>query len=330
MKNTIGIFILLTFFITLTVQAENPRSLRSVGPNPGAPGFTVEPLGADQDYDTLRYEDPESVPYLWSIPDEKGNGDHTLNVRFTPEYAPFYLMEVHIPLFDMFGNQGTPNMRVSVWTTGDIDSVPGYPSELWDDINIPFEELQFSGQEPILNIINLRELEINSGDIIDFHIGVDTVECTEYDTLGIYFDDGEYSEHSRSGIWDGYQEVWAKMEEVMELPHNFAIHAVISPEPDGVPTILRPSQPPRTVILHPAYPNPFNNRTSIIFNVPYGNAYNITLHNYLGQEVRSIQSGVGSGENKFILDANDIPAGIYYLKLTTPKDNAASRIVLMK
>ncbi len=324
--------LLLTVVCLTTGQAFGARTLRSVGDDPVIRQPAIEPMGADQDYDTLAYEDPRRLPWFWSIPDVDGIGDRYPNVRFSSEYAPFYLMEAHLPLFDMFGNQGRPDMRVIVWQSGEIDSIPGYPVQPMDSILVPFEELEFGGEVPIWNCIDLRDLGISFNDLIDFHIGVDIVTERETDTLAIYFDDGHYSQTTRSGIWDGEFECWNHLDDVsgLELPYNFAIHAVISPEPDGVPTVLRPTCPPRTTILQPAYPNPFNERTSIGYFVGRGLPYRIVLFDRCGREIRCLRSGFGSGAERTYVNAAGLAAGVYYISLRADGSRSNGSIILVK
>ncbi len=318
----------------MTVGDSDARTLRSVGDEPGKTQPLPQIFDIDERFDTLAYEDPDRLPWFWSIPDVDSIGDLYPNVRFSSEYAPFYLMEAHIPLFDMFGNQGTPDMWVIVYQSGEIDDIPGYPVQPIDSVLIPFEDLVFGGQEVIWNVIDLRDLEISFIDLIDFHISVSPVRDEDTDTLAVYFDDGEYSETTRSGIWDGELQGWNKLDEVngMELPFNFAIHAVISDEPTGVPgdLLLPASRHPSTVRLMSTYPNPFNNRLHVNFDAPFGAYYTVNLLDQTGRKLRTVHSGLSAGAGNFTLNADGLPTGAYYLMLESGQSTAANRIFLIR
>lgn len=335
MKHFLNIVLIFLLTSTLTSEVVFARTIRSVGDQPGEIQPLQQPLDIDQEFDTLAYEDPQRLPWFWSVPDVDSIGDLYPNVRFSSEYAPFYLMEAHLPLFDMFGNQGTPDMWVIVYQSGEINDVSGYPIIPGiDSVLIPFEDLVFGDANPIWNVIDLRELEISFNDLVDFHIAVNPVRDEDTDTLAIYFDDGNYSETTRSGIWDGELQGWNKLDEVngIDLPYNFAIHAVVSDEPTGVPgDILTGNQHhPQKVRLVSTYPNPFNSRLLVEFYTHPGSFYSVNLHDPAGRMLRTVNSGVSSGAGSFTLDADGLPAGMYFIILQSEQTKVTSPILLIR
>jgi len=321
------------YSVSLTVADEEDREDTRRRPN----YITVIPQGGVE-WDTLTYDDPNDITTMLSIPDEYDNGDAYFNVRFTPLYAPFYLMEVLLPLFDMWGDPGTPNLRVIIWQSGDIGGDSGFPVEPIDSIDVPFEDLIFSEggvDYPPFNIIDLRPLEISFNDKIDFHIGanlIDDDDDNDHDTLGILMDDGEYDDNDRSGMWDGNLGEWSKLVETEGImtPYNFAIHAVISPQPEGIPEILNPSPVPNTLLIDPAWPNPFNGVTSVRYNIPVGIPYTVALFNSDGRWIRDVDTGRGQGNGMLMIQANDIPTGTYFLRLSTPGESREVRLMYLK
>lgn len=66
-----------------------------------------------------------------------------------------------------------------------------------------------------------------------------------------------------------------------------------------------------------AYPNPFSNQTTIEFYLPEDAQVALKLYDLTGREVRSLITGhLEKGENRFILNADELKSGIYILRLT--------------
>jgi len=207
----------------------------------------------DVEYDTLQYEDGELI-YVWTLPNRWGDKYH--NVRFTPTFAPFYLIEVHISLFEI---TGSPDMRVIIWESSEQDGEPGYPGDPVDSLDIPFNQLVQWGpdDDPNWNVIDLTQFE---GGVIsddsDFHIGVDVIQHVDEDTLAVLTDDGKSNNTDRSIVWSELDEAWMKMIELNVeghyRPYNFGIRAVISDTDPTIPTSLeRPAYTRRIEVLRP-------------------------------------------------------------------------------
>jgi len=81
-----------------------------------------------------------------------------------------------------------------------------------------------------------------------------------------------------------------------------------------------------------AYPNPFNSTTTIRFTVPSASALaSLTLHDLSGRQVRECLSAeVRAGEHSYILNGDDIPAGIYLIRLKTGNFTKVKKVVLVK
>ncbi len=320
--------------LALTASAETQRSVRRIGPGAARPVERTGPMEADQDTTAISYHDTENTSYIWSIPNNyKGNdfGDKYHNVRFTPPFIPFEIVEAHIPLFDMWGEMGTPDMRVIVWQSGSLNDEPGYPVEPIDSVDVPFESLVFGGEEVEYNVIDLRPLEITFYGWVDFHIGVDIITDTTTDTLTIYSDDGESNPTDRSVLWDGVDEDWIK---VVNLPgveegRNFAIRAVVT-NWFGVPTVLDPAGPPEMLVLDPAWPNPFNRQVRVGYSVLPGVPYTAALFDQFGRRVKSVAVGVGNGDGELLLDADGLTTGAYYLRFTAGNRTAVQRMVYIR
>ncbi len=66
------------------------------------------------------------------------------------------------------------------------------------------------------------------------------------------------------------------------------------------------------------WPNPFIERTNIEFELEDDGVVRLVIYNHLGQEVAVLLNGMQSaGKHQIVWNADDLPPGIYYLRLTT-------------
>ena len=78
----------------------------------------------------------------------------------------------------------------------------------------------------------------------------------------------------------------------------------------------------RRVVLAQNYPNPFNPITSISFQLPKSSHVSIKIINLLGQEIRSVYTGIKpAGSHTVLWDSKDtnginVPSGIYFCILS--------------
>jgi N-acetylmuramoyl-L-alanine amidase len=80
-----------------------------------------------------------------------------------------------------------------------------------------------------------------------------------------------------------------------------------------------------------AYPNPFNPSTNIIVNVKAKGDYKIDMFNILGERIFNLFDGyLVQGENKFEVNMNNNPSGIYLIKVSNGAEVRTSKIMLMK
>ena len=84
-----------------------------------------------------------------------------------------------------------------------------------------------------------------------------------------------------------------------------------------------PSLPGQTALLD-NYPNPFNNRTQIAYRLAAPGPVRLSIHNTLGQPVRTLVDGVqAAGEYRVAWDARDgqgaaVSSGVYVTRLQHP------------
>ena len=79
------------------------------------------------------------------------------------------------------------------------------------------------------------------------------------------------------------------------------------------------------------YPNPFNPATAIKYSLASHSSITLELFDCLGRKLLDIDRGFRSaGEHTVKLDLNNLPAGVYFYKLTTGRHSATRKLVLLK
>jgi hypothetical protein len=85
------------------------------------------------------------------------------------------------------------------------------------------------------------------------------------------------------------------------------------------------------------YPNPFNPRTTVRFQMPAAGAVNVEIYDVAGRVVRAVlvDEEREAGEHEFVWDGTDdtgreTAAGIYFVRVEAEGDVASSKMVLLK
>ena len=88
---------------------------------------------------------------------------------------------------------------------------------------------------------------------------------------------------------------------------------------------------PRKPLLARSYPNPFNGRTTIRYNLSEPAEATIAIFDILGRELDRINAGpLQAGEHYVIWDSNDNPSGIYFYRVAAGNSSAAGKMILLK
>lgn len=96
------------------------------------------------------------------------------------------------------------------------------------------------------------------------------------------------------------------------------------------------SSVPAAWILYPNYPNPFNPSTTIRYYLPYRSHISLKIYNLLGQEVRTLFSGMQqAGPHQIMWDAKDnyghiVASGVYFYRLQSPEFISTRKMLLLK
>ena len=90
---------------------------------------------------------------------------------------------------------------------------------------------------------------------------------------------------------------------------------------------------PSGFILHPNYPNPFNNSTTISFELEESENISLNIYSITGQEITSLARGLfPAGFHSLRWDGKDrnrrtVPSGIYLYRLTTSRASESQKML---
>jgi len=92
-----------------------------------------------------------------------------------------------------------------------------------------------------------------------------------------------------------------------------------------------PSTSPRSYSLSQNYPNPFNPSTRISFGIAEEGFVNLGVFNTLGERVATlVERELAAGNYSREFDATDLPAGVYFARLSAGRGVVAIKMLLVK
>ncbi len=89
-------------------------------------------------------------------------------------------------------------------------------------------------------------------------------------------------------------------------------------------------------IIHSSYPNPFNPKTTISFDLPRSEIVDISIFNIKGQKVITLVSSFKEqGSHSVVWNGNDangktVGSGIFFYKIKTANETAVSKLLMLK
>jgi minor extracellular serine protease Vpr len=88
---------------------------------------------------------------------------------------------------------------------------------------------------------------------------------------------------------------------------------------------------PKSYALNQNYPNPFNPSTTIEFDIPERTNVKLVVYDILGREVETIiDKELKPGKYKINFTATNLPSGLYFYTLKTPKFTKTNKMLLIK
>jgi hypothetical protein len=83
--------------------------------------------------------------------------------------------------------------------------------------------------------------------------------------------------------------------------------------------------------LYQNYPNPFNPSTTIEFDIPERSNVKLIVYDILGREIETlIDKELEPGKYKLNFNATNLPSGVYFYTLKTPKFTKTNKMLLIK
>jgi hypothetical protein len=88
---------------------------------------------------------------------------------------------------------------------------------------------------------------------------------------------------------------------------------------------------PSNFALHPVYPNPFNPRAAISFNIPDVSFVALNVYDVKGALVETLlQDNIKPGKHHYNWEPQGLPSGVYFMKLTTAKQSFTQKVTYIK
>ena len=93
------------------------------------------------------------------------------------------------------------------------------------------------------------------------------------------------------------------------------------------------SQPtlPENFTLHPVYPNPFNPKATISFDIPEVSNVLLNVYNVQGALVEKlITKTIKPGSHRYTWEPTTLPSGVYFMKLTIASQTFTQKVTYIK
>jgi hypothetical protein len=111
------------------------------------------------------------------------------------------------------------------------------------------------------------------------------------------------------------------------LRYDIPVTLFITLDGDEVPVGVIPTE----YAFHSNYPNPFNATTAFRFDVPQESRVEIVIFNVAGQEVaRPVEALYPAGRHSFSYTADNLPSGMYLVRMQAGSFSAMGKMLLLK
>lgn len=77
------------------------------------------------------------------------------------------------------------------------------------------------------------------------------------------------------------------------------------------------------------YPNPFTTSTTIEYELNQPSEVTISIYNYFGELVKMIRQNQSAGKQQVVWDAEGLPAGVYYYRLSACQQSSGGKLILL-
>jgi N-acetyl-anhydromuramyl-L-alanine amidase AmpD len=131
--------------------------------------------------------------------------------------------------------------------------------------------------------------------------------------------------------FDGY--IWYEyyLPEISGYPTGWSSGAYLKIIPPPVEVKEKSNEIPSKFTLYQNYPNPFNPTTTIEFDIPERTNVKLVIYDILGREIETlIDKELEPGKYKLNFTATNLPSGVYFYTLKTPKSIQTKKMLLIK
>jgi hypothetical protein len=121
------------------------------------------------------------------------------------------------------------------------------------------------------------------------------------------------------------------MRSVSEYVYNAVNNETREFRIDAVTGVSEENTIPKSYALYQNYPNPFNPTTTIEFDIPEKTNVKLVVYDILGREVETlVNKEFEPGKYKINFTATNLPSGVYFYTLRTPKFTKTNKMLLIK
>ena len=98
-----------------------------------------------------------------------------------------------------------------------------------------------------------------------------------------------------------------------------------------VPDDVEAVDTPQAFELSPAFPNPFNPRTTLVYTLGATSEITLAVFDAAGRQVRLLERGLSTaGEHHVSFEAGDLPGGLYFARLQAEGRSQTQKLLLVK
>ena len=101
--------------------------------------------------------------------------------------------------------------------------------------------------------------------------------------------------------------------------------------PEQVTAVHPRAQYAPSFALYPAFPNPFNPETCLSFSMNSPGQVSLSVYNSSGMKVQTLMNGTHlSGSHNVYWKPENLPSGVYFIRLKTGQQTEAQKVLFLK
>ena len=330
---------------TQELQLDLARSPRALPTGPDQFGHFIYD---NYDADTVAYDWIEINPNAGGLPGELlALGDNSTVIRNLPFAFRFYGQDYTTITISSNGFIALGSTSSTIWHSYFIPSTQapnGFFAPFFDD----WEPVSGGGDVFFYSEAGVPYVIVEWYDVFQyFGSGPARFQAILYDPAEFSGYNGEgaakYQYHTLDGIFegavgvenqtgtDGVQYRWQFQYDAHAAPleSGIALMVIADSTLDVAPET--PTALPERFALYPNYPNPFNPRTTLAYELPKSSHISLRVFDLLGREVALLKNGfVEAGTHRVTFDGSRFASGIYFARLEAGEFSQTRKLALLK